>query len=67
MAEISDAFIRFLREAESILEDDRLGEASKIYADLGRKWKEVAYLLLDGSENITSNVERIRSESEASE
>lgn len=49
-------YSRFLREAESILEDSRLGEASKIYADLGRKWKEVAYLLLDGSKDITSGM-----------
>ena len=49
-------YSRFLREATPIIKDKRLEEASKIYSDLGKKWKEVAYLLWDGSKDIHSGM-----------
>ncbi len=49
-------YSRFLREAEPILKDKRVGEAAAIYADLGKKWREVAHLLLEGSKDINTGI-----------
>ncbi|MCL6591052.1 MAG: BtrH N-terminal domain-containing protein [Firmicutes bacterium] len=55
-------YARFLREAAEILKEPRLLEAYEIYANLGRLWKEMAYLLNEGSQDISkgiwNNVER---------
>jgi len=49
-------YARFLREAEAIVGDSRLNQIYKIYADLGNKWKELAFLMKESAENISTGI-----------
>lgn len=49
-------YSRFLREAAEILKESELETVSKIYAELGKKWKELALLLNESSMNITKGL-----------
>lgn len=49
-------YSRFLREAQEIVQDDNIGAAAKIYADLGNRWKEVAHLLKESSQDVNSGM-----------
>jgi hypothetical protein len=52
-------YANFLKEAHSILGDDRLADASKRYFSIARKWRELNLLLSNGSERP---VETLRSD-----
>ena len=49
-------YSRFLREAQEVLKDGRLERPAKLYAELGRLWKEVSYLLKASSGDITKGL-----------
>ena len=49
-------YARFLREAEAIVGDARLNPVYQIYADLGNKWKEIAFLMKESAENMAAGI-----------
>jgi hypothetical protein len=49
-------YARFLREAAEILHEPRLLPAYEIYAHLGNRWKEIAYLLNESAGDITKGL-----------
>lgn len=49
-------YSRFLYEAAQIVSDPAIKEAADIYADLGKKWRDVAHLLHESAQNIESGM-----------
>lgn len=49
-------YSRFLYEAAQLLNESRIEEAADIYAELGKKWRDVAHLLHESAQNSRSGM-----------